>query len=87
MWWSRYLARVDQIEEALVRLRERLLPPPRVAPTVEAAATAADDLRLFPIVGRDACIPVTALLARGKLEEAGRLVPDHAWVASQPYYG
>jgi hypothetical protein len=46
-----------------------------------------DDLRLFPIVGRDLCYPVAALLSRGKLEEAGRLVSDRAWVASTPLYG
>ena len=46
-----------------------------------------DDLRLFPIVGRDLCYPVASLLARGKLEEAGRLVSERAWVASQPLYG
>jgi hypothetical protein len=46
-----------------------------------------DDLRLFPIVGRDLCYPVATLLARGLLEEAGRLVSDRAWVASTPLYG
>jgi hypothetical protein len=46
-----------------------------------------EDLRLFPIVGRDLCYPVAALLARGKLEEAGRLVSKRAWVASTPLYG
>ncbi len=46
-----------------------------------------DDLRLFPIVGGDLCYPVAALLARGKLEDAGRLVSDRAWVASTPLYG
>jgi hypothetical protein len=46
-----------------------------------------DDLRLFPIVGRDLCYPVASLLARGKLEEAGRLVSERAWVASTPLYG
>jgi hypothetical protein len=45
------------------------------------------DLRLFPIVGRDLCYPVASLLARGKLEEAGRLVSERAWVASTPLYG
>ena len=48
---------------------------------------AEDSLRVFPIVGRDLCYPVAALLARGKLEEAGRLVSDRAWVASAPLYG
>jgi hypothetical protein len=47
----------------------------------------ADELRLFPIVAADLCYPVAALLARGQLEEAGRLVSDHAWVASTPLYG
>ena len=46
-----------------------------------------EDIRLFPIVGRDLCYPVAALLARGKLEEAGRLVSERAWVASRPLYG
>jgi len=46
-----------------------------------------EDLRLFPIVGRDRCYSVASLLARGRLEEAGRLVPDRAWVASTPLYG
>jgi len=45
------------------------------------------DLRLFPIVGPDVCYPVAALLSRGRLEEAGKLVPDRAWVASTPLYG
>jgi hypothetical protein len=49
--------------------------------------TREDDLRLFPIVGGDACYAVSALLARGQLEEAGQLVPDFAWVASTPLYG
>jgi hypothetical protein len=46
-----------------------------------------EDLRLFPIVGGDLCYPVAALLSRGQLEEAGRLVSDRAWVASTPLYG
>jgi len=46
-----------------------------------------DDLRLFPIVGLDRCFPVASLLSRGKLEEAGRLVPERAWAASAPLYG
>jgi hypothetical protein len=46
-----------------------------------------EGLRLFPIVGADLCYPVAALLARGQLEEAGRLVSDRAWVASTPLYG
>jgi hypothetical protein len=51
------------------------------------AEPADEDLRLFPIVGRDLCYPVASLLARGKLEEAGRLVSERAWVASTPLYG
>jgi hypothetical protein len=47
----------------------------------------AEELRLFPIVAADLCYPVAALLARGQLEEAGRLVSDRAWVASTPLYG
>jgi hypothetical protein len=46
-----------------------------------------EELRLFPIVGADLCYPVAALLARGQLEEAARLVSDRAWVASTPLYG
>jgi hypothetical protein len=53
----------------------------------EAADPVDEDLRLFPIVGRDLCYPVASLLARGKLEEAGRLVSERAWVASTPLYG
>jgi hypothetical protein len=45
------------------------------------------ELRLFPIVGRDLCVSVAALLARDRLEDAGRLIPDGAWVASAPLYG
>jgi hypothetical protein len=46
-----------------------------------------DEIRLFPIVGGDLCLPVAVLLSRDRLEEAGRLVPDRAWVASTPLYG
>ena len=46
-----------------------------------------DDLRLFPIVGGDLGHRVATLLARGNLDDAGRLVPDRAWVASTPLYG
>ena len=46
-----------------------------------------EELRLFPIVGGELCYPVSALLARGQLEEAGQLVPDRAWLASMPLYG
>jgi hypothetical protein len=46
-----------------------------------------EEIRLFPIVGGELCYPVSALLARGRLEEAGRLVSDRAWVASTPLYG
>ena len=53
----------------------------------EPAEPVDEDLRLFPIVRGDLCYPVTLLLARGKLEEAGRLVSERAWVASQPLYG
>jgi hypothetical protein len=79
MWWSRYLGR-DRTEDTIARLRERLAPQPE-------ADDASEDLRLFPIVGRDLCYPVAALLSRGKLEEAGRLVSQRAWVASTPLYG
>jgi hypothetical protein len=46
-----------------------------------------EELRLFPIVGGELCYPVSTLLARGRLEEAGQLVSDRAWVASTPLYG
>jgi len=45
------------------------------------------EIRLFPIVGGQLSYPVSALLARGRLEEAGQLVPKRAWVASPPLYG
>jgi hypothetical protein len=54
---------------------------------IEPEPKGEDELRLFPIVGSDLCYPVAALLARGLLEEAGRLVSDRAWVASTPLYG
>ncbi len=80
---------VGRLEQALIRMRERVLPvAPRPGPLpMPALGTAPEDLRLFPIVGRDLCYPVTSLLARGKLEEAGRLVSEKAWVASTPLYG
>lgn len=90
MLWERFLERADRIEQVLNRLRERLVPPEaaEVAPISHPGpATEADDLRLFPIVGRDLCYPVAALLARGELEQVSRLVPDDAWVASTPLYG
>jgi hypothetical protein len=46
-----------------------------------------EEIRFFPIVGGELCYPVSALLARGQLEEAGHLVSDRAWVASTPLYG
>jgi hypothetical protein len=54
---------------------------------VEPQPKGEEEIRLFPIVGGETCYPVAALLARGLLEEAGRLVPDRAWVASTPLYG
>jgi hypothetical protein len=85
MLWER----VERLEQALIRMRERVLPAaPRPVPIpIPELEQSPDDLRLFPIVGRDLCYPVTSLLARGKLEEAGRLVPEKAWVASTPLYG
>ena len=50
-------------------------------------STGEEELRLFPIVGDELCYPVSTLLARGRLEEAGQLVSDRAWVASKPLYG
>jgi hypothetical protein len=88
MSWLRYWRRVERLEDGLARLRERVVPPGSVAGT-DGGVEAGDaiDLRLFPIVGPDVCYPVAALLSRGKLEEAGRLVSDRAWVASTPLYG
>jgi hypothetical protein len=74
--------RAEEIEFALTGWREKL-----VLPADEPDVAVEDDLRLFPIVGRDLSLPVAALLARDKLEEAGRLVSDRAWVASTPLYG
>jgi hypothetical protein len=51
------------------------------------APKAEEELRLFPIVGGELCYRVSALLARGRIEEAGELVSDRAWVASMPLYG
>jgi hypothetical protein len=48
---------------------------------------ARDELRLFPIVAVDVGARVASLLARGRIEEAGQLVPERAWVASPPLYG
>ncbi len=87
MAWERYLSRVERVEQALGRLRERLLPSAPAPVSRPLPETAADDLRLFPIVGRDLCYPVTSLLSRDRLEEASRLVSDRAWVASTPLYG
>jgi len=67
---------------ALWRRYEPVEPMP-----IEPTASGEEELRLFPIVGGDVCYPVAALLARGRLEEAGRLVSDRAWVASTPLYG
>jgi hypothetical protein len=77
--WHREHA--EGIELTLTSWRDQLLSPCEPDVAVE------DDLRLFPIVGRDLCYPVATLLARGKLEDAGRLVSDRAWVASTPLYG
>ena len=88
MWWTWHLGQVERIEQALARFRVRLQPPgtaPLIA--IRAEPTGDEDLRLFPIVGRDLCYPVASLLARGKVEEAGRLVSQRAWVASVPLYG
>jgi hypothetical protein len=75
----------EAIELTLTRWRDELLSPTSAAREAEDAGE--DDLRLFPIVGRDLWYPVATLLARGKLEDAGRLVSDRAWVASTPLYG
>ena len=61
-------------------------PEERIELSVTEAAVE-DDLRLFPIVGGDLCYRVATLLARGNLDDAGRLVSDRAWVASTPLYG
>jgi hypothetical protein len=60
---------------------------PAIPPGLEPQPKGDEDLRLFPIVGGDTWFPVAALLSRGRLEEAGRLVPERAWVASTPLYG
>ena len=86
MTWDTYLRRVEQLEDAISRIRLRLLPE-QVAGTDRAAEMAADDLRLFPIVAMDLCYPVASLLSRDKLEEAAALVSDRCWVASTPLYG
>ncbi len=82
MWWSRYLGRVEPDDDAVARLRQHLRLPTPAAPDPST-----EDIRLFPIVGRDLCYPVAALLARDRLEEAGQLVSERAWVASVPLYG
>jgi hypothetical protein len=84
MLWDRYFGRQDRVERALSRLRAQLAQEPA---TGSRDGTVDDDLRLFPIVEGDVCYPVAALLARGKLDEAARLVPERAWVASTPLYG
>jgi len=83
MPWSWHRDRAERIELVMTHWRDRLLAE---APTASEPALE-DDLRLFPIVRADLCYPVAALLARGKLEDAGRLVSDRAWVASTPLYG
>jgi hypothetical protein len=86
MTWDTYLRRVEQLEDAISRIRLRLLP--EQAPIADRAAEmAADDLRLFPIVAMDLCYPVASLLSRDKLEEAAALISDRCWVASTPLYG
>ena len=86
MEWDRYLRRVEQLEDALARIRLRLAPPP-AAIADRVGDSAADELRLFPIVGMDVCYPVASLLSRDKLEEAAAIVSDRCWVASTPLYG
>jgi len=86
MEWDTYIRRVEQLEEAIARIKLRLQAAP--SPVVDCAAeTAADELRLFPIVAMDVCYPVASLLSRDKLEEAAALVSDRCWVASTPLYG
>jgi hypothetical protein len=86
MAWERYLGRAERLEETLGRWREECALPAR-SPDPSAAASVEADLRLFPIVGGDLCYPVASLLARGRVEDAGRLAPDRSWVASTPLYG
>ena len=86
MQWDTYLRRVEQLEDAIARIRLRLQAAP--SPVVDRTGKTADDeLRLFPIIAMDVCYPVASLLSRDKLEEAAALVPDHCWVASTPLYG
>jgi hypothetical protein len=87
MQWDRYLRRTERIEDAITRIRLRLLPPAAASVQHVAHETGADDLRLFPIVGLDLCYPVASLLSRDRLEEAAQLVSDRCWVASTPLYG
>jgi hypothetical protein len=87
MWWTRYVGQLERVEQALARLRVRLQPPEPVPPMDVRNPGEGEEMRLFPIVGRDLCYPVASLLARGKLEEAGELVSERAWVASVPLYG
>ena len=85
MEWDTYIRRVEQLEDAIARIKLRLQAAP--SPDVDRAETADDELRLFPIVAGDLCYPVASLLSRDKLEEAAALVSDRCWVASTPLYG
>jgi hypothetical protein len=87
MWWTRYAGQIERVEQALARLRVRLQPREPVPPSDMRRDGEGEEVRLCPIVGRDLCYPVASLLARGKLEEAGQLVSERAWVASVPLYG
>ena len=81
-----YLRRVEQLEEAIARIKLRLQPAPSrssIAP-LRRLTTSSGSSRSSAM---DLCYPVASLLARGKLEEAAALVSDRAWVASTPLYG
>jgi hypothetical protein len=72
----------EQPEREAADCRDQLFPEASVG-----ESDAVDDVRLFPIVCGALSYPVVSLLARGRLEQAGRLVPDRSWVASTPLYG
>ena len=71
MWWMQYLPETEGPQAAVSSIH----------------AGEDDELRVFPIVGREVCERVAALLARGMVDEAGELVSPRAWVASVPLYG
>jgi hypothetical protein len=73
----------------LTVLRRRISKHDDFLETFECAMRESADLglRLIPVVGGDLCYPVTALLARGKVVDAAKLVPATAWIPVEPLYG